>query len=263
MSMIYLQPEQVTPELNALLDPDQPAGLRAFAVLDGLIPGRILADRLPAPTWAVVQEGMDGTIFLGGQHDAATIARVVGELRQHDAVLIGLWPDDPAASLLPPNPDYAGGVLEWYDRPLGQGLEAYLAAVPPGCIIRPIDAEILPRCEWGDTVIRELGSAEHFFAVGLGYCLLRGDEILCESYGGPVVRGVAELGVITNEAHRGRGYATITCAYLVQAYEAQGYQTYWNTALQNLASASVARKLGYRTERAYRLWAWNKDESLP
>jgi hypothetical protein len=257
--MLRVDPNQVTPDLRALFDPGEPAALRCFAVLDGTLAGVILADRLPNPAWAVAQEGMNGTIYLGGQIDAALIAQVVAELRRAGDVLIGLWPDDPRRAWLPPNPDYEGRVLEWYDRPLGEGLEPFLAAVPPGCTIRPIDAEILPRCQWYAEVCREMGSAARFFQLGLGYCLLRGDEVLCEAYAGPDVQGVWELGVITQEAHRGRGYATITCAHLVHACEAQGHQTYWNTNLQNLASAAVARKLGYRVERQYRLWAWNKQ----
>ena len=50
----------------------------------------------------------------------------------------------------------------------------------------------------------------------------------------------------------------VTCAHLIRDCEARGYQTYWNCARQNLASAAVARKLGYRTEKEYRLLAWFK-----
>jgi RimJ/RimL family protein N-acetyltransferase len=40
-----------------------------------------------------------------------------------------------------------------------------------------------------------------------------------------------------------------------------GQQTWWNCAKQNVASAALARKLGYRTEREYRVLAWfNKPE---
>jgi RimJ/RimL family protein N-acetyltransferase len=66
------------------------------------------------------------------------------------------------------------------------------------------------------------------------------------------------VGVMTHELYQGRGYATLTCAHLLQACEALGYQTYWNCAKQNRASAALARKLGYRVEREYKLVAWFK-----
>lgn len=70
-------------------------------------------------------------------------------------------------------------------------------------------------------------------------------------------RGI-ELGVETYEPYRGRGYATITCAHLIRACEAKGYQTFWNTAKQNVASIALARKLGYQTEKEFRVLAWEK-----
>jgi RimJ/RimL family protein N-acetyltransferase len=93
-------------------------------------------------------------------------------------------------------------------------------------------------------------------------CLLRGEEILCEASTGPAVNGLIELGVITHEPHQGQGYATLTCAHLAHQCEQRGYQTYWNCAKQNVASAAVARKLGYRIEREYKLLAWSELERL-
>jgi len=44
----------------------------------------------------------------------------------------------------------------------------------------------------------------------------------------------------------------------VQACEHKGLSTYWNTAKQNLPSAAIARRLGYRVEGEYNLLAWFK-----
>jgi RimJ/RimL family protein N-acetyltransferase len=70
---------------------------------------------------------------------------------------------------------------------------------------------------------------------------------------------IVEMGVTTRAQYQRRGYATLTCAHLIRACEERGYRTYWNCAKQNLASAAVARKLGYRREKVYRLLAWFKS----
>jgi RimJ/RimL family protein N-acetyltransferase len=67
----------------------------------------------------------------------------------------------------------------------------------------------------------------------------------------------AEIGAITREAYRGHGYAPITCAYLIEACERRGYQAYWSCDTENTASIRVARKLGFRQERAYQIFEYS------
>ncbi len=63
--MVPLTPAQVTPRLAALFKPNMPASLRCFAVLAGNSAGLILTDDPSHPTWGVVQEIGDGTIYKG------------------------------------------------------------------------------------------------------------------------------------------------------------------------------------------------------
>lgn len=257
-----IQPRQVTPALEALFEPAAPAALRCFAVLAGVERGVILADNPAAPRWGAAWEAGDGTLYLGGKPDAATAHSIIAQLRREGDVLFGCWEDDPAQRLLPPAPDYDGRVLEFLDRPAGDaGLARYLQGVPPGYHIVPADEALLAQAQWGEDTVRRHGSARAFLAKGRAFFLLHGNEVVSEAYAGPLVRGVRELGAITAEAYRGRGFATLTVAHLVHACEQAGERTYWNCAASNLASAAVARKLGYRTERVYRLLAWFRMSS--
>jgi GNAT superfamily N-acetyltransferase len=250
----------VTPALRALFRTDEPQACRCFAVLDGNgHPGRILTDDLVDPTWGVVWEGCDGAAFLGGELDAAKVARAFARLRAEGEVLVGLWPGDRRFSLLPRDPYYDGRTLEFYDRPVGEGLDKFLRQVPPGCQVRPLDRALILRTEWGPDDVQFAGGVDAWEQTHLGVCLMRGDEILSESTAGPPAIGLREPGVYTQPAHRGKGYATLTAAHLVREIEALGDRTYWNCAKQNLASAAVARKPGYRIEREYRCMAWRRQ----
>lgn len=251
--------DNVTSGLRSLFRTDEPQARRCFAVLDGIDRmGKIITDDPVNPTWGVVWEACDGSIYLGGQLDSATLARVFTDLRQENDVLVGLWLDDPRQNLLPPDPYYDGRVLEFYDRPIGRGLDEYLRKVPEGCEIRRLDRDLIMRTEWGPDDVQSAGGIEVWEKTCFGYCLMCGDEILSEATVGPPAIGLREPGVFTREEHRSKGYATITAARLVKEIEAMGDQTYWNCAKQNVASAAVARKLGYRIEREYRCMAWHR-----
>jgi L-amino acid N-acyltransferase YncA len=93
---------------------------------------------------------------------------------------------------------------------------------------------------------------------GLGYCITLDDEIVSEAYAGPAVRGVMEIGIYTHPTCRRHGYAEIVCAQLITTCEAQGYRTFWNCGATNVASATLARKLGFHGEQEYALAAWFK-----
>lgn len=261
--MLHITADQVTPSIRSLFRTDEPQARRCFAVLDGAPPaGKIIVDDLDHPTWAVVQEIVDRSLYLGGETDASAFGELFAGLRREGDVLVGLWPDDPRIGLLPPDPAYDGRTVEFYDRPVGEGLDRFLRQAPSECRIERIDRELVMRTEWGPGDVRMLGSIDAWEKNCFGYVLMQGDQILSESSVGAPALGLYEPGVFTHPDHRGKGYGTMVTARLVQEIEAMGGQTYWNCAKQNLASAAIARRLGYRVEKEYRCMVWRKTEII-
>ncbi|MBC8171757.1 MAG: GNAT family N-acetyltransferase [Anaerolineae bacterium] len=255
--MIQITPDQVTPALWALFDASAlPAGFRVFAILEGSAAGQILTDDPANPSWCAVYEKAFGTIYPGGKFDTPLLEQLIERQRPLGDVLIGLWQDDPLNALLPGGFQYDGFAIDFLDRPVGEGLDIHLKRLPADCELRRIDRALFERSKDRDFRVSIFGSVEKALTRGLGFCLMRGDDILCDTYAGPAAQGIMEIGVETMKPHEGKGYATITCARLIQACEELGYRTYWNCAKQNQASAAIARKLGYRQEREYRLVGW-------
>jgi GNAT superfamily N-acetyltransferase len=228
---------------------------RCLAVLDGVQAGRILTDDAATPTWAVVQEISEGTIFLGGSFDAESVAALVTELRREHGVVFGAPAGDPRWAWMPPKPEYDGADIDFSERDLAVDLER-MVDVPAGLRLERIDAELLERCAWGSYKVDVFGSHAAALEHGLGYCLLDGDTVVSEAFAGPVSRGTLEMGTITHEDFRRRGLASIVCARTLLECERLGYQTWWSCATQNVGSAAMARKLGYRREEEFRLLAW-------
>jgi RimJ/RimL family protein N-acetyltransferase len=235
-----------------------PISLRCFAILNGDAVGRMLVDDPVDPEYAIVQEMGDGAIYIGGSLTAPILSEAIDLLRKDKDVIVGLWHDDPRlAWLLSLSPDYDGVAIDFTNRPVGEGLNQFLP-VPEACRMQTIDADLFQRLAHPAWYVSAFGSAEKALAQGLGYCLMRDDTVLCEAFAGPSANGMIEIGVGTPEPYRRCGYATVTCAHLIRACEERGYWTFWNTAKQNIASKALARKLGYRTEQAFRVLAWFK-----
>lgn len=257
--IINVSPEEASPALRALFDVDQPLAIRCFAVLDGNICGPIWTDDPVRPTWGIVQESAYDTLFLGGQPDAGLVHELIADLRQGAGAEIGLWPDHPYNQLLPPDPDVDSWELEFTDRPQGVDPCPDLS-VPEGCELLPIDATWLERLRYRDSTVAFFGSAERTLEKGFGFCLVKGQELLSEAFAAAAGLGMIEIGTVTGEPYRRRGYAAICCARLVRECEARGYRTYWNCSKDNPASANLARKLGHQTEKTFRFLAWDPPE---
>jgi GNAT superfamily N-acetyltransferase len=261
LRLVRITSAQVTTAIRSLFRTDEMQASRCFKVLEGTVPnGKILVDNLLDPHWALVQEAYDHCLFLGGNVDASAFTEAFAALRQEGDVLIGMPPDDPRLACFPPDAYYDNQVLEFYDRPAGQGLEPHLRQIPAGCAIRRLDRDLVLRTEWGPADVAFFGGLDNWEKTSFGYVLMRGEEILSEASVGPPALGCYEPGVFTQEQHRGKGYGTLVTARLLQEIDAMGMQTYWNCTIQNLASAAIARKLGYRVQKEFRCMAWRKTE---
>jgi RimJ/RimL family protein N-acetyltransferase len=261
--------ENLSPAFHALFTNQLPANLRCSGILQGKASGLFLSDSAENPTWGLVYELGNGTVYWGGALNKEIVSELIETLRKHGDVLFGFFEGDPIRSLLlsaarsdstPLRAEYMGYTLESDNRSKEVDLAALVARLPKETRIIPMTAENLPRCEWYESVLQSNGSIENFLAFGRGFLLMEGDEILAEAYSTCFQPDLAEVGILTREAHRGKGYATGLCAHLIQSYEDEGIRTYWNCAKQNAASTRLAKALGFPLEREYKLWALFRRE---
>jgi hypothetical protein len=256
MQTVEIAAADITAATKKLFTSKFPGQLRCDAVLEGVCKGRIFADNPTNPTWCVVQESSFGTLFWAGDVDTEILRHFVDTLSSQGDVLIGLYENDMRTNLLPPHPQYDGHTIDFTDRPALEGLSAYLQPIPDRCIFRRVDRALFERSMDYQFYSDMFGSADRALEKTLGLFLMNGETILCEAWAGCNVSGTIEIGVNTIESERRKGYATATCARLILACEALGYQTYWNCAKQNTASRALAQKLGYRTSVEYCLLGW-------
>ena len=145
-----ITPNQVTPALYNLFPTNGPQAHRCYAVLDGVDrKGKIITDDTTNPTWGIVQEAYDGGIYFGGTLDKTTVGTVTAMLRKAGDILICIDPADPHLALLPPDPYYEGWTIDFYDRPIGEGLEQFINQIPAGMELRRLDRDLIMRTQWG------------------------------------------------------------------------------------------------------------------
>lgn len=254
--MIEIPPSDLPAALRAAFTMAEPAGLRCLGVLAGVLRGRVFVDDAAEPTRALLHETMYGTIYLSGAWTPAQVAEMIHDFRRRGEVMIGLWPDDPRIALLPTNTDYIGTVYDFYDHPSATVLASLSAKMPAHCELRPLESSVFDSLIERAMLLKHYGDVDAALSTIMGYCLFYEGQNVCEAVAGPLIDGIREMGILTHKDYRRRGYATLTCAALLQACGRLGVQTFWNCNSSNLASVALARRLGYQRERAYTLYYW-------
>ena len=250
--MVEIEPACYSEQLRALFESNPPDHPRLSSVLAGRHPGTALVDDATNPDWCALRSGWIGRTFIGGRIDAESLAQAVSILRRHGHV--HLDSDDPHASMFPT--DEIGEDVRYAFSGHLSGtpqFEGLLLQQPGGCAIQPVDNGLAERCLWSDELLSVFGSLRRYLDVSIGFCLVRGEQILSEAHAFFWGDGFVEIGAITNEAHRGSGYAPIVTAHLIRSCEQRGYGTYWGCDGDNVASASAARKVDYQDPRPYTL----------
>jgi GNAT superfamily N-acetyltransferase len=258
-------PDIARQEIERLLPDDLPTRPRAVAVLDGALAGRVWTDVLETPSWAVVIETADGTVFAGGAVTADTLRGVMAEATTMSGDLIFGFtgPDDPIRLLLPGDPYYLGRAIDFTERiPPVDEAELATHPVPEGLALVPLDAELLPRTEWAEDTLHAFGSPQAWSALGIGRCLVDpSGTVVAQGMAGPLARGVMEMGVWSHPSYRRRGLGTLVSLHTAIACESIEARVWWNANADNTASIAIARRIGFQRERPYDLVAYRTSNS--
>jgi RimJ/RimL family protein N-acetyltransferase len=240
------------PALPRLFERTLPNNPVLWAVLQGRHAGRAWVDDVRRPTQCVLRTDAVLT-FASPQTGQSFLDAALARARRTGDVWL-VWSAELYPQLRAPQAAEVEPRREFYDcDPHSPELTALRRRLPVGFEMRPIDRDLLERCEWGPDMAFYCGSLDNFLARDLGLCMLRGDDIIVEAYASSLGKTQAEIGAVTRAAYRGRGYAPIACAYLIQLLEQRGYRPYWSCDVDNPASIRVARKLGFRQEKAYQI----------
>ena len=254
--MIEIPPAQVTPAIRALFDPAMPTAIRCFAVLGGGNAGRIFVDDLHQPILGYVWERDDGTLYQGGEKDRSCLHQMVELLRQQVIVGLDFRDGDSVVDCFPPDPQAGAECIE-LERPVhGSDLAPYLA-LPPGFTAHRMGRELIEKSPRLDETLFRYSDLENYLRTGMDLCILHGDEYVGEAGADMEINGVREVGVVVEPAYRKRmGFGTLLVAHLLQWCDELGVATYWDCVKLNLGSFKIARKLGFRNERSYKILAW-------
>ncbi len=176
-----------------------------WAVLLGRNGGRAWVDDVQKPAQCVLRT--DSTLaFASRQISQAFLHEAIAHLRHMGAV----WFVQSFSQSLAPQAAGVARRLEFYAcDPRSGTLSGLRRRLPDGFIIRPIDRQLLERCEWRADIEFYCGSVDNFLAHGIGLALMRGDEIITEAYATSLGDARAEIGAVTRAAHRGRGYGAM------------------------------------------------------
>lgn len=88
-------------------------------------------------------------------------------------------------------------------------------------------------------------SADEFFEKGIGYTLIHDDQLASTAYSAFIHENQLEIGIETNEAFRGKGFAQYTCSHLIDYCMAHHYEPVWACRKENAGSYLLAQKLGF------------------
>lgn len=141
------------------------------------------------------------------------------------------------------------GKIDWFDK---DKLKQNVVTIEPEYKVERIDEHsysITGEQYWTMDFCSNFISKEDFFANGIGYVILKGEEIIVGASTYSYCEGKLEITIETKEEYRKKGLALACASKLILESIERNIYPRWDAA--NLASVALAEKLGYRFGHEY------------
>jgi RimJ/RimL family protein N-acetyltransferase len=258
---------------------------RAFAgVLVGNNPGEVWVDDLENPSSALIwSDGLECFYFMGNAHNTEFSNQlnsfinttIVDFLRQRDINCF----------------EYSGDEQDWYptikdalsDRKIDEGWQrVYKSAKNQQYIeieyiqepYRPvvINHDFIAYINKTQEIINSeflinyidqfWGSIGNFLAFGHGFAALHDNEIVSFALSSFVHDKTQAIGVETLEQHRRQGLSSFLVKMLLEEFEEQGIEAWWDCMESNIPSQKTAEKSGLVLNHSYKVCWFNLNDII-
>ncbi|MFX1547306.1 MAG: GNAT family N-acetyltransferase, partial [Promethearchaeota archaeon] len=207
-----------------------------------------------------------GPCFLAGNNKAEDLKEFLVKIPEKTYIYV---PSQEWESSLKPQWTYFGYIprTELSPKSLSlQNIRGIFSPLPKGFQLKKIDIEAVKQIPSQNfsTYLVEMknyfGSPEKFIEEGVGFCIQKNETILCIVMGFlasvPITQSL-ELYIATHPDYRGRGFATLVSAKMIEYCLIKGIEPHWDAA--NPLSVKLAQKLGYTHPEPYRCYYWRKN----
>lgn len=234
-----------------------------YACIKGYM-GRAWVDSKESPTCALALIG-DFCYVLGtfAEEQEEEIFSIVSELVKNRFLMIkaehwerllnrlqGVYPDSYKSLSR-----YAMmGNKEWFDK---EKLKVYATAIEPEFEAMRIDSGIYPITQeqfWTEDFCSNFETEEEFMKYGIGYVVLRNNEIIAGASTYSFDGSRLEITIETKEEYRKRGLALVCASKIILESLERDIYPRWDA--MNLTSVALAEKLGYRYDHEYTVYTF-------
>jgi len=131
--------------------------------------------------------------------------------------------------------------------------------IPSGFELRKLDREMIAKTNKFklDLNSRFWSSIEDVEQNGLGVCLSKDNELVSICYAAAISDGLAEVDVVTDEAYRGHGLATLVSQQFINECLLRGITPTWDCFDYNTNSMRLAERLGFSELVRYPFYSFN------
>jgi RimJ/RimL family protein N-acetyltransferase len=234
------------------------------AVLDGVIPGRVLVDDAQDPTVgfvltpevACLAGNAGNTRFSSELRDYLEDARNLGLPMWRFPVVVssGRW----AERLVEIAGEKGVASLARRHYVYRRGDDLRSLPPPPGAVLKRIDARFMDSvacatpAHIGHWIRDNWGTLDHFLEAGFGVATICGPDVVAWSVADCASHAVCEIGIHTSPVWRRKGMGVFTTVGALQCALDVGMQVVgWHCHEDNVASRRTAERAGFKLERSY------------
>lgn len=144
-----------------------------------------------------------------------------------------------------------------FDR---EHLEKLKRNLPDEYALRLIDKELYEKCqqeEWSRDFVAQYSTWELFQELGLGVMVMKGETMVCGASSFSSFNGGIEVEIVTHEAYRHQGLATVCGASLILECMDRNLYPSWDARIP--WSVNLAEKFGYHFSHeyaAFEIWGY-------